>query len=338
MWEDTEESFFKEFIGSDDYQFQLLPQSGSSRKNFIGIFKDEKFILTSNDNLAENEAFLYFSEVFEHLALNTPKIFKISEDKRMYIQEYLGDQTLFDIISEGSNDNRVKALVKKVLQRLFLLQQATKRGIDYTKTFEYERYDEYPISYDLFYFKFMFADILEVTYHKTRLLKEFKKLQALLENIEPKGIMLRDFQSRNVMVNACDEVLFIDYQSAMYGPLMYDVVSLLFQAKANFSDDFRTDMLNYYYDLWEDSKIKLELKTSLQPLQLIRFLQVLGVYGFRGLVQRKPHFLQSIHQGIQNVSALAERWGKMDEFPELQQVIRQLNSKETQEKISNFIQ
>jgi aminoglycoside/choline kinase family phosphotransferase len=138
--------------------------------------------------------------------------------------------------------------------------------------------------------------------------------------------MLRDFQARNIMVNK-DEVYFIDYQAAMEGPLMYDVVSFLFQAKANFSDDFKNEMLDFYINLWQNEDVEKQLHNSLKPLQLIRFLQVLGAYGFRGLVQQKSHFIASIDKGVQNIQNFSNSWKDIKNYPELKKLIENIEFK-----------
>lgn len=328
--------FFEEFSVSKAEVFFQLPQSGSSRINFVAESSARKYIVTANENLAENESFFYFSEVFSGLNLNTPKIFRISSDRKTYVQEFLGGHTLSEIIEKEGLSLKTKNLVKKTLERLSELQTKTKDKIDWSKTFEYERYDEFPITNDLFYFKSFIADVLELPYHKSTLLKEFKKLTQIIEKLEPKGLMIRDFQARNIMVND-EDVFFIDYQSAMEGPLMYDVVSFLFQAKANFPEDFRNDMLEYYFSLWNDDQRVIQLKESLNYIKLIRFMQVLGAYGFRGIIQRKKHFIASIDQGIRNLCQLSESWEEMARFPELKKLIAKLQSKETTEKISQII-
>lgn len=337
MTMDKAKLFFSEFIGEKPKDFYSLAQSGSSRQNFVGESSTQKFIITYNENLPENESFFYFSAIFSELNLNTPKILNISEDRKFYVQEFLGKNTLSEIIEKEGFSDRVKTLVKETLKKLFELQYKTKNTIDYSKTFEYENYDELPITNDLFYFKSFIADILEIPYHKASLLKEFKKLTEKLENSEPKGLMIRDFQARNIMVNESDEVFFIDYQSAMKGPLMYDVISFLFQAKANFSNDFKEEMLNYYFSLWRDEESAVKLKRSVKDLQLIRFMQVLGAYGFRGLIQRKPHFITSLDLGIENLYYFANSWDEMERFPELKKVINELKSDSVQNKIQAII-
>ena len=311
------QSFFEEFTKESSITFFALPQSGSARINFIGETSQEKFVITYNENLLENEAFFYFSEVFERLNLNTPKVFKINVTK------------------EGESAN-VSSLVKQTLEKLFVLQKQTQNQIDYSKTFEYEKYDELPIIHDLYYFKNFVADVLELEYHKSSLLKEFRKIAEKIENLKPKSLMIRDFQARNILVKK-DQVFFIDYQSAMYGPVMYDVGSFLFQAKANFSEEFKNEMLNYYFSFYESEEEKNQLKESLKYCKLIRFLQVLGAYGFRGLIQRKEHFITSIEQGIKNLVNFAENESEMNLYPELKNLIAKLNSEETQQKIQQLI-
>lgn len=337
MTSENAKRFFENHFGEKSTQFVTLAQSGSARVNFLAQNQTGKYIITYNENLLENESFLYFSGIFSDLNLNTPKIFTISDDRKMYIQEFLGKNTFSDIIAKEGLSENVKSLVKQTLEKLYTLQIQTQDKVDFTKTFEYESYDELPILHDLYYFKNFVADVLELEYHKSSLLKEFKKLVYLIENLEPKGLMIRDFQARNIMVNDNNEVSFIDYQSAMKGPLMYDVISFLFQAKANFSEDFKREMLEFYIQQFDNEDIKFKLKNSVKPIQLMRFLQVLGAYGFRGLIQRKQHFIASIDKGIENITQFSNNWEEMKNYPELLNVIQQLNSDKTRLKIEGIL-
>ncbi|WP_029298033.1 aminoglycoside phosphotransferase family protein [Chryseobacterium hispalense] len=330
------QQFFENYTGEKTSEFITLAQSGSARVNFFAK-TNKRYIITYNENIAENESFLYYSNIFSDLKLNTPAIFAVSDDRKIYIQEYLGEKTLSDIITKEGLSENVKSLVKQTLEKLYQLQILTQDKIDFKKAFEYENYDELPAIHDLYYFKNFVADVLELEYHKSSLLKEFKKIAALIESLEPKGLMIRDFQSRNIMVNEFNQVSFIDYQSAMKGPLMYDVISFLFQAKANFPEDFQNEMLDFYINQFDNDPTKFQLKQSVQPLQLMRFLQVLGAYGFRGLIQRKPHFIASIEKGIENITAFADSWENMKNYPELKKLIGKLSLSETRLKIEELL-
>lgn len=337
MTSENAKIFFENHFGEKSTEFITLAQSGSARVNFRAKNQNGEYIITYNENIAENESFLYYSQIFSELNLNTPKIYSVSKDRKMYIQEFLGGNTFSEIIAEESSSENVKSLVKQTLIRLFELQTKTEGKIDFQKTFEYESYNELPVMHDLYYFKNFVADVLELEYHKSTLLKEFKKIIDLIENLEPKGLMIRDFQARNIMVNEKKEVSFIDYQSAMKGPLMYDVISFLFQAKANFPKDFKNEMLEFYIQQFENNETQIQLKNSVKPIQMMRFLQVLGAYGFRGLIQRKQHFILSIEKGIENISEFAQNWEMMNDFPELKKVIDQLGLKKTKLKIEEIL-
>jgi len=329
--------FFENHFGEKSTQFVTLAQSGSARVNFLAQNKIGKYIITYNENIAENESFLYFSELFSELNLNTPRIFSVSDDRKTYIQEFLGEKTFSEIITEEGLSENVKTLVKQTLKELYQLQQQTNGKINFQNAFEYESYNEFPVMHDLYYFKNFVADVLEVEYHKSSILKEFKEIINLIENLEPKGIMIRDFQARNIMVNDKNKVAFIDYQSAMKGPLMYDVISFLFQAKANFPVDFKNEMLDFYIQQFEDKEIRSQLRNSVKPIQMMRFLQVLGAYGFRGLIQRKQHFIASIEKGIKNITEFSQNWDEMKNYPELRKVIKQLSSEKTKLKINEIL-
>ncbi|AZB01022.1 aminoglycoside phosphotransferase [Chryseobacterium joostei] len=337
MTSENAKRFFENHLGKKSTEFITLAQSGSARVNFLAITPTEKYIITYNENIPENESFLYYSQVFSELNLNTPAILSISDDRKKYIQEFLGDKTLSEVITKQNVSPEATSLVQQTLEKLFQLQMKTQGKIDFSKTFEYESYDELPIIHDLYYFKNFVADVLELEYNKSTLLKEFKKIASLVENLEPKGIMIRDFQARNIMVNEKNEVSFIDYQSAMKGPLMYDVISFLFQAKADFPEDFKNEMLDFYIQLFENQETQAQLKKSVKPIQMMRFLQVLGAYGFRGLIQRKQHFMASLEKGIKNITLFASSWEGMDHYPELFKLIQQLDTDKAKQKIDTIL-
>ena len=337
MTSENAKRFFENHLGKESTEFITLAQSGSARVNFLASAGSEKYIVTYNENIPENESFLYYSGVFSDLNLNTPRILAVSEDRKMYVQEFLGKHTLSEVITRENVSDLVQSLVQQTLEKLFRLQTETLGKIDFSKTFEYEAYDELPVIHDLYYFKNFIADVLELEYNKSSLLKEFRQIASLIESLQPTGIMIRDFQARNIMVNEKNEVSFIDYQSAMKGPLMYDVISFLFQAKANFPEDFKNRMLDFYIQLFENQETRIKLKESVKPIQMMRFLQVLGAYGFRGLIQRKQHFVASLEKGIQNITDFAASWEDMKNYPELTKVIVQLASEKTTLKIEEIL-
>lgn len=329
------QQFFSDFSGSSDLPLTALPQSGSSRINYIAENHSGKFILTSNAYVRENDAFIYLSNIFSEENLNTPKVLAVSEDRKMYLQEFVGGHTLSEIIQQEGTSERTINLVTQTLDRLYTLQEKVNGKVDYSLAFEYEKYDELPVLNDVFYFKNMFVDVLEISYHKSSLIREFKRVAEKIESLSPTGIMLRDFQARNIMVDYADNVYFIDYQSAMRGPRTYDAVSFLYQAKANFPEDFKEEMLSYFINKFPINQQE-NLRKSIPLLLLVRYLQVLGAYGFRGLVQHKPHFISSIPKGIENLTLLMQKDEFKNNYPTIFEITRQFSCADIQRKIQQF--
>jgi len=136
--------------------------------------------------------------------------------------------------------------------------------------------------------------------------------------------MFRDFQARNIMVKN-HKLSYIDFQGGRKGPLQYDLVSLLYQAKANLPDEFKEKLLNRYLEKIETvlpGQTEQFLKTY--PLFIyFRLMQVLGAYGFRGIFQRKGHFLQSIPFAIENLRKIIKQYPVLD-LNELNSVFEQI--------------
>ena len=93
------------------------------------------------------------------------------------------------------------------------------------------------------------------------------------------------------MVTEDREVFFIDFQGGMKGAPQYDVASMIWQARANLYDEWKARLLEDYmnsFDSITEEKLNREVfKSQYNGYVLIRLLQVLGAYGFRGLFERK---------------------------------------------------
>lgn len=312
------------FSDEEIESIEKLPQSGSDRKYFRVFCPNKTYIATDNINVKENATFIAFTTHFRKLNLPVPFIYAISEDNETYIQEDLGEKCLLDILEEKGECDEVKALYKKSLKNLATLQIKGHQGFDYTKCITAHEFGKNAIMSDLLYFKYYFLDTLGQPYEKQQLLDEFEALSSFLTQTKYKYFMFRDFQSRNIIVND-NEVYFIDYQGGMRGALQYDAASLLWQAKANLTDEWKKELVNYYIDEIS-SMLSADVNRDIFINQykgyvLIRLLQVLGAYGFRGLFERKAHFLTSIPLALSNLRWFVHNKNIGIELPELERVL-----------------
>jgi aminoglycoside/choline kinase family phosphotransferase len=318
------QQLFNSFRGKDPERIEKLPQSGSDRIYFRIYDDNGTFIATYNLNVRENETFLNFTNHFRLHSLPMPEIFAVSGDKKIYIQQDLGTASLMNKLEQYGHNDHVYGLFQKSLKQLARVQVHGHDGLNYDWCLTAKEFGKQAIMSDLLYCKYYFLDTLKLAYDKQAMLDDFEALSSYLTHTQHKYFMFRDFQSRNIIVNN-DDVYFIDYQGGMQGALQYDVASLLWQAKAELSDEWKSSLLSYYIDQ-VDNLLEKKIDRNIFINQyngyvLIRLLQVLGAYGFRGFFQRKAHFLNSIPLALRNLKWFVENKSLGIELPEFYKVL-----------------
>lgn len=321
----TEEitELYKSHFGSDPVAIHKLPESGSDRFYFR-VEAQQPCIATINENVKENETFFYFSDVFSAAGIPVPRIYAISNGRKLYLQEDLGDESLLSILDREGHTGHVYELYRKSLASLAKMQVAGASRIDFSRCITSQEFGKQAIMNDLLYFKYYFLDTLKQPYDKEQLLRDFETLSAELAEGSDGYFLFRDFQSRNIMVKN-DDVFFIDYQGGMKGALQYDVASLLWQARATLPADWKESLLGYYYEqvaaLVPGLQDKETFRKNYNGYVLIRLLQVLGAYGFRGLFERKAHFLASLPLALSNLASFLETFTPACDTPEFNRLL-----------------
>lgn len=324
---------YTQWKGEGPVQVDVLPESGSDRRYFRLHGADAQTVIaTSGINVKENETFIYFSEHFTSKGLPVPRILAVNADKTIYLQEDLGHVSLLDKLeAEGYSEN-VYALFRTSLEALALLQVNGDEGLDYEQCLTNKEFGKQAIMADLLYFKYYFLDALHKPYDKQKLMDDFEALSSYLTFTEFKYFMFRDFQSRNIQVQPNGSVRFIDYQGGMKGAPQYDVASLIWQAKANLPDEWKDQLLQDYMNAFEatigNPLDRAVFQSQYNGYVLIRLLQVLGAYGFRGLFERKAHFLTSIPLALKNLRWFIEHNSMGIVLPEFKKVLELCTSEE----------
>lgn len=331
----TLEKLFEEHYSKQPEKIDLLPVSGSNRRYFRLTAGKITAIGTYNANVAENNSYFYFTELFRKHDINVPQVYKISKDRKAYLQQDLGSLSLFDkLMKEGLTED-VRKNYHQALEQLAKLQWLAGREVDFYQCFSTRQFDEKAIMADLLYFKFYFADLQNIHYDREALMTEMELLSRELGRIQPQMLMYRDFQTRNILLHD-NKVFFIDYQGAMQGPPQYDIASLLWQAKAQLPDAWKEDLLNGYISSLNKLHVsrieEIHFRKGYAQFVLLRILQVLGAYGFRGLLQNKPHFISSIGPALKNLESFLSDNPQSPAYPELRSLLERLSSAEMQKK------
>ena len=313
---------FERWAAEKTVSFEALPAHGSNRLYFRLTGMSKKAIGVYNEDFKENVAFLSFSKHFYKQGLNVPEIYEQELDKNIYLEQDLGDETLFSFLSREREQNGFSAKIinyyKKVITALPGFQVKAAKELDYSVCYPRSSFDRQSMMWDLNYFKYYFLKLAKIPFDEQQLENDFQTFSNFLLESPRDYFLYRDFQSRNVMIYNND-VYFIDYQGGRKGALQYDLASLLYDAKADIPPKVREELLELY--LKELQKITdLDRQKFLQYFYgyiFIRIMQALGAYGFRGFYERKEHFLKSVPFAIQNLEQLLHTADLPIEIPSL---------------------
>ncbi|ABF42937.1 conserved hypothetical protein [Candidatus Koribacter versatilis Ellin345] len=292
-----------------------------------------------NENTKENAAFLEFSDHFRKYDLAVPEIYRVAETRNAYLEQDLGDTTLFHFLARNRSGSEIAPeavnAYRKVVEALPRFQVVAGRDLDYSVCYPRPSFDRRSIAWDLNYFKYYFLKLSEIPFHEEALEEDFDKLTEYLLSARRDYFLYRDFQSRNVMLHD-GQPYFLDYQGGRHGALQYDIASLLFDAKAELPPALREELLNHYLDaLAEHIPVdRQDFLAHYYPYVYIRIMQALGAYGYRGFFERKVHFLQSVPYALQNIRWLLHNVTLPIELPALMEAFSAMLGSEKLQKLA----
>lgn len=329
-------SLFTQHFGIAPAEVSEMPSHGSNRKIYRMRAADGRTAVGAacNDR-EENAAFVGFSRHFREAGLPVPAIYADNLDAGIYLEEDLGDSTLFDLLQRERGDSpdvppTIAALYEQSVRLLARMQIQAGRDLDYRLCYPHSAFDRRSMMWDLNYFKYYFLKLAKVPFHEQRLENDFAMLCDFLLKARTDFFLYRDFQSRNIMVRD-GAPWFIDYQGGRRGALPYDLASLVLDAKANLPFAFRDHLKEVYLRAAAELTPidAAEFEEAFHGFSLIRLLQALGAYGYRGFYERKLHFLQSVPYAIRNLERLLAAGSLRDggiplALPELQQALHRI--------------
>ena len=291
----------------------------------------------------ENLAFLSFSRHFRRHGLPVPEIYAEDLSEGAYLEEDLGDTTLFEFLSKNRSGDAIAPEVieayRKVVAVLPRFQVEAGRNLDYSVCYPRGSFDRQSINWDLNYFKYYFLRLAAIPFSEQALEDDFGRLTDFLLTAPSDYFLYRDFQSRNIMLRDGNPY-FVDYQGGRKGALQYDIASLLFDAKADLPPAVRQQLLDGYLDALE-SFIDLDREAFLSHYYAyvyVRILQALGAYGFRGFYERRIHFLQSVPYALKNLRWLLHNVKLPIELPTLMDAFRSMLASEKLLRIASEAQ
>lgn len=306
--------------GSNRAYYRLTDDDGKSVVGVVGTSRDE------------NHAFVFLSRHFVRRQLPVPEVLAVSEDEMRYLQTDLGATSLFDAIRGGREAGgrynlKEVELLKRTIRELPNIQIRGARELDFSHCYPQPEFDQDSVLFDLNYFKYCFLKATALDFHEMKLEANFRMFAKDLTEEPMEAFLYRDFQARNVMIDAEGKPWFIDFQGGRKGPFYYDLASFLWQASAKYSYKLRRELIfEYYHSLRQYTEVPStrHFVRRLSLFVLFRTLQVLGAYGFRGYFEHKRHFIESIPGAIQNLRDLLSFDADAFPYPYMMSVLRRL--------------
>ncbi len=324
-------------FGEEVQNVEPLAQSGSNRRYFRLDGGAGTVIGVWNEDVKENEAFVGMAHHFRGKGIKVPEVYAFAEAHDCYLQQDLGDMTLYDAVSCGRTactgpaggcySEEEANLLCRVVAALPKIQFEGADGLDFGLCHPIRETDARSVMFDLHYFKYCYLKGTGLNFNEMLLEDDFERLCADILREPSDCFMYRDFQARNVMlcgIAGDAEPYFIDFQGGRKGQFYYDIVSFVWQAKAAYPSELKERLIARYHEALQEyvNIDRAEFDARLRKFVLFRTLQVLGAYGFRGLIERKQHFIDSIPFALANLrELLAEPFG---EYPYLDSLLRGL--------------
>lgn len=321
---------FEKWSGERQQSIQELPVSGSKREYYRIHGKTFSAIGVYNPNQRENEVFIRMAYFLKKERISVPSVYAKDLERNIYILEDMGDQSLFSVIrnliDQPEQKEELKSLLQSVLAELCRIQIVAGRNMDFSLCYPVSSFGKELILKDLEYFRDNFLFKTRVNFDLYKLNRDFERLADYVNQADSRFFMYRDFQSRNILIQN-GEFCFLDFQGGMEGPLQYDVVSFLFQARARLPQELREELVEYYFSIARMLTPLSEFSffRYYYAIALIRVLQTLGAYGLRGLKEKKDHFIQSIPFALDNLDVLRQKNDVLRKMPELNNVLELLN-------------
>lgn len=250
--------------------------------------------------------FLQAARTLSEAGLSVPRVFDADLDAGFLLLEDLGNATYLSVLSAQTADSLYRDAGRALVQ----MQQASRPGVfpDYDRALLERELMLYPDWY--------------VARHKGLTLSESQR-ERLLESFrlltdcalaQPRVFVHRDWHSRNLMQIEPDRNPgVLDFQDAVYGPLTYDLVSLLRDAYIDWPEDRQIDWAVRYWDAARAARLPVDddfgnFYRDFEWMGLQRQLKVLGIFARLNHRDGKPRYLADLPRVLGYALAAARRY------------------------------
>jgi len=267
-----------------------LRVDASTRKYFRINLKNKKSLVLMDDELRRNKLpeFSKLSKFLIAHKIHVPEVFASDLKKGFLLIEDLGNYTFTKLLNKGTDEEFLYELATKALIKI---AKITKRPNCCKELFKKR------ILNDICFFADWYIPMAKGSPLSQKEREEFISLITPLADLAfkvPNRMVLWDYHVDNIMLPLkAKECAVIDFQDAMWGPLTYDIMSLLEDARRDVSINTQEKMKQLFFDSLEDVKRK-DFDDSYAFLSMFRHMRVLGRFTILAYVNGKPQYLEFI--------------------------------------------
>ncbi len=272
--------------------FEILPLKvdASSRKYFRILPKNKKSLVLMDDELKRNKLpeFTELSNFLIKHKIHVPKVYATDFQKGFLLIEDLGDNTFTRLLEKGKDEEFLYNLATEALIKV----AAVKEKPACCKPLEKKRLID-----DICFFVDWYIPMTKGEPLKKTEREEFINLVTPLADLAfkvPNRMVLWDYHVDNLMLkNRARSCHLIDFQDAMWGPLTYDIMSLLEDARREVRADIVKKMKQKFFDSLENVKLQ-DFNDSYAFLSMFRHMRVLGRFTILAFINQKPQYLKFV--------------------------------------------
>jgi aminoglycoside/choline kinase family phosphotransferase len=276
----------------DTSDFQLKPASeDASFRSYHRVFLQDKTYIVMDAPPAQEDCkpFVQITEKLLACDINVPAIHYRDLEQGFLLLDDFGNDLYLDKLDASS----VKTLYADAITSLAHMQ-------DCAEVTALPLYDEALLQREMH----LFTDWLLKKHLGTDLNKEQnqsieKLFETLVQNAleQPQCFVHRDFHSRNLMITDTKNPGVIDYQDAVYGPISYDLVSLLKDCYIKWPKTDINTWVDYYLSKKSNDGIEIDRQQFQRWFDLMgvqRHLKASGIFARLSHRDSKHHYLNDI--------------------------------------------